>query len=114
MGGVDIVAELREIRNASLYRKELFDDIIIYIQADLFVKVCHSSFSYTEINNMLHYASEKNFYPIKKETSHIHKFINTTYNRPFIVYLFSLIFRYVYMPFVKPLNIHSIYIKYLS
>lgn len=114
IGGVNIVEELKRMRSVSLYRKELFDDIIIYLQGELFVKACHSTFSYIEIKSMLHYASEKNFYPIEKDVSRVSKFINKTYNKPFIVYIFSLVFRYVYIPYIKPLNIHNTIINKLS
>lgn len=111
---LNMASHLNTIQNHSLYNKEIFKQRIIYCQAQAFVRICHSSFSYSEIKTMLNDASNAKFYPIEEPISHAHKFINKTYNHPFIVYLFSLVFRYVYLPIIKPMGIHSLYVKYLT
>ena len=113
-GFLDMFIELQKMRDVSRYNKTIFEDRMIYCQAEAFVRVCHASFSYTEIKRMLNDAFKKKFYPIEKPISHIHQFINKTYRHPFVVYLFSLLFRYVYVPLIKPLNLHHLYIKYLT
>lgn len=113
-GFLDMFIELQKMRDVSFYNRTLFENRMIYCQAEAFVRVCHAHFSYTEIKRMLNDASKKKFYPIERPISHTHQFINKTYRHPFIVYLFSVVFNYVYIPFIKPLNIHNLYVRHLT
>lgn len=111
---LDVSNSLKEIQNNSPYNKDIFRQRIVFCQAQAFIRICHSSFSYGEIRKMLFDACQKKFLPIEKPASQMHKFINKTYRHSYVVYLFSLALRYVYIPLIKPLNIHNLYVKYMT
>lgn len=101
-GFVELAGKVREMEHQSLYRKEIFENEIKTFQRKAFIRLCSSSLSYKDIKNLLGKAIQADFYPVKEAKTSIHKFINKVYNKPLLVYLFSLPFRHIFIPYIKP------------
>lgn len=101
-GFIELAGKVREIEHQSLYRKEIFENEIKTFQRKAFIRLCSSSLSYKDIKNLLDKAIQADFFPVKEANASIHKFINKVYNKPLLVYLFSLPFRHIFIPYIKP------------
>ena len=112
----DIAKELKKMKETSPYNEWVYCKQIVWCQTEAFYRIYQSSFTYKEMKDLFNKSSQSHFYPIEtKATLRIYNIINKLYHYPFIVYLFSLIYRHLYTPFIKPLNIiHHLCIHYLS
>lgn len=100
-GVFDYVNKLREIQKDSPYSKEIFAVQIASLKRKAFIRICYLR-TYKEIQNMLNKARQADFFPFKDAQTTIQKFINKIYNKPLLVYLFSLPFRHIFIPYIKP------------
>lgn len=98
---VDYMNQLQELQTTSPYNKDIFDVKIKSSQRHTFTRIC-SVRGYRNVKNFLNKARQANFYPIKQADTPIYKFINKVYNKPLLVYILSLPFRYIFIPYIKP------------
>ena len=112
-GYIDMVKSIEKMKEASPYDKRIFDRHITWFKGEAFVRMYRSSFSYYEIKELLTKASQSRFYPIKPTTANIHYFINRLYQYPSIVYTLSFMYHHLYCSLLKPLRIHTLFVKNL-
>lgn len=99
---IELTGIVKQIESQSLYRKEIFDNEIKTFQRKTFIRLCSSSLSYKDIKTLLYKARQADFFPIKDTQTTIQEFINKVYDKPLLVYLFSLPFRHIFIPYIKP------------
>lgn len=102
IGFLELYKKICIMQQTSLYREEKLDEKIKAYQREAFTRLCSGRFSYSEIKKMLDEAIKENFYPILHPMTIAQKFINGICHYPVLVYAFSILFRSIFIPYIKP------------
>lgn len=101
-GYMDLFTKVKVIESSSPYRRAIFENEIAQFQRGAFMRLLSGSFSIRCIRRMLSEGVSHGFFPIRHEQCRIHKFINIMINSPVLIYLMSKVYRFVFLPYIKP------------
>ena len=98
----DVFRETRTMAETSRYRRENFEEYVGYFRRKLFFCICSASLPLGRVRALLERAAREKFYPIEDPTTWVHRFMNFMCRRPVVVYLFSPLYRHLFLARIKP------------
>lgn len=99
---LELSNKICEIAKESVYPANIFMRDINICQRWAFTKLCAGDLSYKELKGYLHQAQERNFFFINECSTMINKFICHIYRYPIVTYVFALIYRNIFVSYIKP------------